>query len=158
MSTRNVKNFEDLYHTDCSGCWVWRGFKLRNGYGRIGAKRFGLPYYYELAHRLSYILHIGPIPDGQFVCHRCDRRDCVNPDHLFLGSAADNNGDRKAKGRNSDRRGASNTHSKLTDDQVLEIKSSALSGVELANRYNVSPATISMIKNGKIWTHITSSS
>lgn len=75
-----------------SGCHIWHGPSVNGGYGHI---RFG--GYYWLAHRLAWTLRHGPIPDGMILCHRCDERRCCNPDHLFIGSRADNMHDRKAK-------------------------------------------------------------
>jgi hypothetical protein len=78
-----------------SGCWIWMGaIEDERGYGLVyvGAKRTG-------AHRYSWQLHNGPIPDGVLVCHRCDVPSCVNPDHLFLGSKKDNYDDSRSKGR-----------------------------------------------------------
>lgn len=78
------------------GCWLWRGSTRPNGYGRLQiVESRSAPG----VHRISYELHYGPIPDGLFVCHRCDTPLCVNPEHLFLGSQADNMHDRQRKGK-----------------------------------------------------------
>lgn len=82
-----------------SGCWLWTGAKTHNGYGRIGRGREleGT----VLVHRLMWELSFGPVPDGRLVCHKCDVRNCVNPWHLFLGTAKDNTRDMFEKGRAS---------------------------------------------------------
>jgi hypothetical protein len=78
------------------GCWTWSGVRDRDGYGKLrdAGKRLR-------AHRVSYTLHVGPIPDGMFVLHRCDSPPCVNPAHLFLGTNLDNIADRHAKARDA---------------------------------------------------------
>lgn len=76
------------------GCWRWIGAHMRNGYGHMGSR--GKTY---SAHRLSYELNVGPIPNGMCVLHRCDVRDCVNPEHLWLGTKSDNTRDMDKKGR-----------------------------------------------------------
>jgi hypothetical protein len=77
-----------------SGCHVYTGSKTHNGYGRLA---FRFKHY--RAHRVSFELNFGPIPHGHQVCHKCDNPPCINPDHLFLGTAKDNALDRKIKGR-----------------------------------------------------------
>lgn len=86
-----MESFESfvLIEPNC-GCWLWNGSSLERGYGRFRG---------SLAHRVSWVLHNGPIPDGMHVCHRCDVTACVNPAHLFLGTALDNIRDMHAKGR-----------------------------------------------------------
>lgn len=79
-----------------SGCWLWTGRYGNNGYGTFGGGRKGER---TGAHRLVWEITNGPIPDGLFVLHRCDVRGCVNPEHLFLGTAKDNTQDMMAKGR-----------------------------------------------------------
>lgn len=136
---------------DPETCWVWEGPKLTNGYGHF--KRGDIKFY---AHRVSYELHHGPIPDGMLVCHTCDNPPCVNPAHLFAGTFQDNNRDRHTKGRSKGTfpSGAAHPGAKLSDADVKEILSLRDSGLlqrEIAERFGVSRTTISSIWLGKTY-------
>jgi len=140
--------------TEC-GCWIWmigdRG--LFGGYGVvcINAKQI-------LAHRASYIAFKGEIPLGLCVCHTCDVPSCVNPDHLFIGTNAENSADMVKKGRHRCRplRGEENFRAKLTAEQVLTIRARCgqTRGVKLAEEFGVSKSLIRAILSRKIWKHI----
>ena len=132
-----------------NGCVHFVGHRNRDGYGRMSYKRK-----FQFAHRLSFICHIGEIPVGLHVLHRCDNPPCINPEHLFLGTHADNMADRTRKGRGADRRGVNNVLVKLTENQVIEIRASTKRQRELAVEYGVSLIQISRIRLRKRWIHI----
>jgi HNH endonuclease len=136
---------------DKSGdCWTWTASKLTNGYGQFKSSSYKL----VLAHRQSYEMANGPIPDGMFVCHKCDNPSCVNPEHLFVGTPMENSQDMVAKGRGNAGGpfvGSANGRAVLTEDSVCEIRALPLSYRALAERFGVSKSQIARIKTGLAW-------
>ncbi len=128
-----------------SGCWLWMSCTNAAGYGFISR---------QLAHRVSWTIFRGPIPKGLLVLHKCDTPACVNPDHLFLGTHADNVADKIRKGRAVNVVGIRNGKSKLTPEDVLAILASKERHSSLAPQYGVHPQTIGDIRRGKWWKHL----
>ena len=133
-----------------SGCWLWAA-ATRGGYGAININGK-----LQSAHRASWELENGPIPEGMHVCHSCDVKSCVNPAHLFLGTQADNMRDRDEKGRGAI--GEKIGTSKLTEDDVNKIREEFDYGQftqqEVGDYYGVSQRAISDILNYNTWGHI----
>ena len=149
-----------------SGCWLWEGAVCGGGYGCIGetGTRKILA-----AHRVSWELHNGKIPDGKWVLHKCDVRPCVNPEHLFLGTLQDNMDDMVSKGRSMLGRktgkqknpgkdfaakGARHYRAKLSEAEVIEIIKSSEPGRTMARKFGISASAISEIRSRKSWKHL----
>lgn len=145
-----------------TGCWNWKGKKNESGYGtmwnptiRNGKK--------TNAHQFSYILYNGEIPDGMFVCHKCDNPSCVNPNHLFLGTPQDNVDDKMRKGRHRTRvfhgkdhpqHGTHSPYNKLSESDVQEIRKLYGEGETLrgiASKFGVVHGVINNIIQGRKW-------
>lgn len=135
-----------------NGCWVWKRSRRHFGYGIIRDRCKVM-----LAHRLSWEIHNGPIPHGLFVLHKCDNPPCVNPDHLFLGTQADNMADMDSKNRRFVPRlqgEQTGRVAKLTNAQAREVYDRLRRGERgssIARRFNVSHCIVSNIKRGKTW-------
>lgn len=128
-------------------CWIFHGAKDGSGYGMFWDQKS-----YIKAHRFSYIIHVGEIPNGMCVCHKCDIRSCVNPDHLFLGTIADNNKDKARKNRAARQPGELHGMCKLTQASVDEIRSVKNPHLPtLAKRFGVSKSQISRIIRNERW-------
>jgi hypothetical protein len=135
-------------------CWLWTASTVKGkGYGQIGALSDGTMV---KAHRASYFLACGEIPEGLLVCHKCDNPPCVNPEHLFLGTTADNHADRDQKNRQA--KGAKSGKAKLQPQQVLAIRELVVLGElkegEIAKMFNISPSNVYMIASRRTWRHL----
>lgn len=129
-------------------CWEWIGAKLRGGYGNINIDGHTFQ-----AHRVSYFIYNGEIPDGMIVCHSCDNPSCVNPKHLFLGTHKINTQDKISKGRCP----IGESISKLKECEVLEIRRYAALHIPrrlIAKMFGIGPTNVTNIVNRKIWKHI----
>lgn len=132
------------------GCWIWRACLNNMGYGQVRARGIA-----HLAHRVSWELANGSIPDGLLVLHRCDNPPCVNPKHLSLGTARDNSDDRETKGRGRPPRGERCARAVLTIEKVRAIRARAAEdrGV-LAAEFGVGRRTINQIIARVRWAHV----
>lgn len=146
--------FDPLEHLDDAGCLEWQGCRNQDGYGFHTAGEHRM----RRAHRVAWEEAYGPIPDGLLVCHKCDNRACVRPEHLFLGTSADNTQDAWRKGR-LHRLGAGEAHykAKLTVEMVTEIRSRYAAGESqstLAQSYGVTQATVSKAVLRRTWRNV----
>lgn len=131
-----------------TGCWLWVGATRANGYGVIGIDKQRPERRWDYAHRVSWLLHRGNITKNMMVLHRCDVRCCVNPDHLFLGTQADNMQDALRKNRLPTAvNGRYKT--KLSISDVIAIRASMEGPAALSRRYGVRPTHICAIQKGR---------
>src|SRR5689334_20332193 len=131
-------------------CWLWKASCQPSGYGQIN-----VAHNIQTAHRLSWEIANGPIPNGMCVLHRCDVRSCVNPQHLFLGTHADNVVDKVSKDRHQ--YGERSPLAKLTEADVIAIRNAPRYpgfGIDLARRYGISPQNVCNIRHQRGWNHV----
>ncbi len=142
-----AERFHRKHSTPSVGCWNWAGSRDREGYGRFKGTLE------VLAHRVAWQLANGAIPSGLYVLHQCDNTSCVRPDHLFLGTCADNVHDMQRKGRKPDQSGEAHPRARLSVADVLEIRRlrPGVTMVALARRFRVGVSTIGHIASGRAW-------
>jgi len=152
---KDIENFWAMVKRDNPHeCWNWQGVCFHGGYGKLH-RRVGGKSKNFLAHRYGWELIHGQIGDSKlFVCHKCDNRKCVNPNHLFLGTHQDNMDDMISKGRNYEigvkgRRVISNN--KISMEIAEQIRGEELPTKELAKKYSLNRSTILRIKKNQIW-------
>lgn len=158
MNRHRNRPFEE-WSVPGPGCWEWNGYRNPQGYGKFRKR---------LAHRVAWEREHGPIPPGMHVCHHCDNPACVRPNHLFLGTAADNHADKSAKGRVRNgfsyasganlealRRAVGRPGEparKISDSDVIEIRQLRAAGWSqrsIGQKFGVAQNTISLILNGR---------
>ena len=141
-----LRNYEAV---PVSGCWLWLGQINPSGYGRVPAPGGSR---YLAAHRESYRHYVGEFPEHLQVCHRCDVRSCINPAHLFLGTAKDNAADMIRKGRSLV--GERHHWKKLSDSAVIKILQDSRIARDVAADYGVSEGMIRHVKKRRAWGHV----
>ena len=142
------------------GCWEYAGYRNKLGYGELHlySPEFDPAKRKYRAHRIAYAYHFGVDPGEMMVCHKCDNPACINPDHLFLGTAKDNMRDMIAKGRAPAQDGERNHAAVVTEATVIEIVSAIREGKsnkQIAQRIPVSHSTVSLIRLRKSWRKVT---
>ena len=177
MNSNFRERFEAKFTKSPDGCWLWAACRDSGGYGG-----FQVDGRLLLSHRVAYELYVGPIPDGLYVCHTCDVKPCVRPDHLWLGTHDANMADMASKGRaakgdkNGSRiyperrprgeqhythlhpetvRGDKNGNAKLSESGVLAIRAAVgMTQKQIAIQHGVDWTTIGDILRRKTWKHI----
>ena len=150
MTKKNLKDrlLSKVNNTNSNECWEWTAKTAVAGYGRLTVDKKSI-----LAHRLSYELFKGKIPEDFCVCHTCDNRKCINPDHLWLGTKSDNTKDMYSKNRQYDVAGENHGRTKLNWSQIGEIRK--LKGketlVNIGKKYGIAKSAVSAIQRGITW-------
>lgn len=137
---------------ESNGCWLFTGYNDELGYGIIAYKGSA-----NKAHRISWLVHNGNIPQGKNVLHKCDVRNCINPEHLFIGTQADNVNDMIAKGRKHTMKGVTHPGCRLSEANIGEIKRLLTEGKKqawIARKFKTTDQNIYRIKTGKTWGHL----
>ena len=151
VKTVEMRFWEKVKKTD--SCWLWCASHYKTGYGQFRIGGSGK----RSAHRFSYAFHYGEIPPDKLVCHHCDVRSCVNPAHLYLGTAKQNTGDMLVRERYL--KGEQKKHAKLNNQKVKEIREAYYSGAitdkkQLGRKYGVTHSTIRRIVRRTTWRHL----
>lgn len=150
-----TEKLKRLTSVEEDGCWMFLGPWTTHGYGHLS-------YDGQIfrAHRISYELNCGLVPEGKMVLHKCDHRYCINPEHLFLGTAQDNVNDMIAKGRDifGENFGENNGQAKLTEDEVRQIRRLLAEGHhtqdQIGDMFGVTRGAVKQIKHGKTWRYL----
>lgn len=146
------------HYTDLKGdCWICHSHaKGSTGRPHINHRIQGEQEHIHIS-RLTYERAFGEIPAGLDVLHKCDRKDCINPHHLYLGTDIDNTRDRMERGQQFIPRGESHGNARLTNEQVLEIYGlkGKMTSEQVGKLYNYDPGSVRKIWGGKLWGHIT---
>lgn len=134
-------------------CWNWTAATRSTGYGcmKLDGRLIS-------AHRFSFVLHFGEVPEGLIVCHRCDNRLCVRPDHLFAGTPHANVSDMDGKGRRGVARGESQGNAKLSEADIYQffvLRESGYSNRKIAAMFGVDSSTVNCVFTGRSWRHVT---
>lgn len=153
ITPTHIAAFNKRINKSSNGCWLWTG--AQQGQPPYGSIRAGKRW---KAHRFSYAIHYGVPPEHLHVLHRCDTPLCVNPAHLFIGKALENNRDKIAKGRAVYERGSARHCAKLTEAQAAMIKKllrgPSVNLSAIASTYGVTRQAIYAIRDGRSWAHI----
>lgn len=150
------QRFAAKFTKDPGGCWLWTAAVLPGSASNLPGDRGYGQYYHNgrprPAHRVAWTFVHGPIPPGKLVCHKCDIRSCVNPDHMYLGDPCTNAQDAVNRQRGIGApEGTRHGNAKLDEAAVLDIRTRAETQRVYMARYDVSRTTVSNVQNGKVW-------